>query len=43
MQEVFIFSKNKNFHGNFPEARGYRELDHMQYELERFCQLISFS
>jgi hypothetical protein len=30
------FSKNKIFHGNLPEARGFRELDHKQYELERY-------
>jgi hypothetical protein len=34
MQEVFIFSKNKNFHGNFPEAGRLRELDHKQYVLD---------
>jgi hypothetical protein len=35
MLEVF-FSKNKIFHGNMPEAGRFRELDHKQYELERF-------
>jgi hypothetical protein len=28
---------------NLPKARGCRELDHTQYELERFGQLISIS
>jgi hypothetical protein len=40
MQEVFFFSKNKIFHGNLPEAKGFRELDYMQYELGRFGQFI---
>jgi hypothetical protein len=43
MLEIFFFSKNKNVLGNFPEARGCRELDHTQNELERFGQLISIS
>jgi hypothetical protein len=43
MLEVFFFSKNKNFHENLPEAGRLRELDHKQYELERFGQLISIS
>jgi hypothetical protein len=43
MQDVFFFQENKNFHENLPEARGFRELDHTQYELERFGQLISIS
>jgi hypothetical protein len=44
MQEVGIFfSKNKIFLGNLPEAREFRELDHMQYELELFGQFISIS
>jgi hypothetical protein len=30
-------------HGNLPEAIGFKELDHTQYELERFDQLISIS
>jgi hypothetical protein len=40
MLEVYIFSKNKIFHGNLPEAGRFRELDHRQYELERFNQCI---
>jgi hypothetical protein len=40
MLEVLFFSKNKNFHGNFPEAERFRELDHKQYELEWFNQCI---
>jgi hypothetical protein len=42
MPEPF-FSNNKNFHGNLPEASECRELDHTQYELKRFGQLISIS
>jgi hypothetical protein len=41
MLEVFFFSKNKNFHGNLPQAGRLRELDHKQYELERFDQYIN--
>jgi hypothetical protein len=40
MLENFFFSKNKNFHGNLPEAGRLRELDYKQYELERFNQCI---
>jgi hypothetical protein len=40
MLEVF-FSKNKNFHGNLPEAGRLRELDHKQYEVEPFDQYIN--
>jgi hypothetical protein len=40
MLEVFFFSKNKNFHGNFPEAGRFRELDCMQYELKRSNQCM---
>jgi hypothetical protein len=43
MQEVFFFSKTEIFHGNLSEARGFRELDHMQFELHRFDQFISIS
>jgi hypothetical protein len=43
MLEVFFFSKNKNFHGILPEAGRLRELEHQQYGLERFGQLISIS
>jgi hypothetical protein len=43
MLDVFFVSKNKNIFGNLPEARGCRELDHTQYELEPFGQLISIS
>jgi hypothetical protein len=42
MLEVF-FSKNKNFHGNLPEAGRLRELDHQQYELERFYHYINIA
>jgi hypothetical protein len=41
MQKVFFFKKK--YHGNLPEARGFRELDHTHYELERFGQLITIS
>jgi hypothetical protein len=42
-EEVFFFFLNKIFHGNLPEARGCRDLEHTQYELERFGQFISIS
>jgi hypothetical protein len=34
--EILLLMKYKIFHGNLPEARGLRELDHKQYDLERF-------
>jgi hypothetical protein len=40
MLEVFFSSMNKNVHGNLPEAGRFKELDHKQYELERFDQCI---
>jgi hypothetical protein len=33
---IFFFSKDEIYHGNLPEASGFRELDYTQYELERF-------
>jgi hypothetical protein len=43
MQEVFFFfQKTKIYIGNLTEARGFRELDHTQYELERFGQFKIF-
>jgi hypothetical protein len=43
MQEVFFFffQKTKIYIGNLTEARGFKELDHTQYELERFGQFIN--
>jgi hypothetical protein len=41
MLGVFFFSKYKIFYGNLPEARGLRELDHKQYELEQFDHFIN--
>jgi hypothetical protein len=38
-----FFSKNKNFHGNLPEAGRLRELDHQQCELERFDHYINIA
>jgi hypothetical protein len=42
IQKVFFF-KNKIFQENLPEARGFRELNHTQYEFEWFGQFISIS
>jgi hypothetical protein len=36
-----FFRRDKIFHGNLPEARGLKELDHKQYELERFDHYIN--
>jgi hypothetical protein len=38
-----FFSKNKNFLGNMPEAGRLRELDHQQYELDRFHHYINIA
>jgi hypothetical protein len=35
MAEI-LFLKYEIFHENLPEARGFKELDHTQFELERF-------
>jgi hypothetical protein len=43
LMQLVCFSKNEIFHGNLPEARGFRELDPTQYELERFGKYINFS
>jgi hypothetical protein len=39
----FYFSKNKNFHGNLPEAGRLRELGHQQYELDWFDHYINIA
>jgi hypothetical protein len=41
--EMFFFFKNLNFPWKLKKAKGCRELDHTQYELARFDQLINIS
>jgi hypothetical protein len=46
LEQFFLgvfFSKHKNFHEYLPEAGILRELDHQQYELERFHHYINIA
>jgi hypothetical protein len=44
MLEVFFYFKKQKFSWKFARfARGCRELDHTQYELEWWAQIISIS